>query len=63
MSCELHHLGKIYRSRVKTDAGIKLCEVQFTMIDLEQLMGHSSAFENFNVDLLFNLMDVSEIVK
>ena len=54
MACDLDHLGKRFRARVKTDAGIALCEVQFTKIDLAQLMAHSGAFENANVNLLFN---------
>ena len=66
MACDLDHVGKRTRARIKTEGGIWIFNVQFTKIDIAQLMGNCGQFAEVDVEVLFNpedLMDVGEMVK
>ena len=66
MAYDLDHIGKRFRVRIKTEGNIWIFDVQFTKIDLVQLMGNSRQFAEVDIDSLFNpkdLMDVGEMVK
>ena len=67
IACDLDHLGKRFRARIKTAIGINVGKVTFAKTDLAQLLACSGLVtDSSKVERLFNpedLMDVSEMVQ
>ena len=67
ISCDLDHLGKRFRARIKTAVGISIGVVNFTKTDLAMILAYAGIVTDVNVaEKLFNpedLMDVSELVQ